>query len=142
MSDHRVKISVKSDHHALQNLSSNPTDKVTEFDSKDLEFSDIEPFPALNLNIFVRDQSRDWWLFFVGSQIYSQSFPSTWLLTGWTFLVSSFVDSTNFYTLFLIFLKISWSFKSIVKLVKMNNSFKHCVDYVYNFLSMVSEKVI
>ncbi len=34
MSDHRVKISVKSDHHALQNLSSNPTDKVTEFDSR------------------------------------------------------------------------------------------------------------
>ncbi len=34
MSDHRVKNSLKSDHHALQNLSSNPTDKVTEFDSK------------------------------------------------------------------------------------------------------------
>jgi hypothetical protein len=33
VSDHRVKISVKSDHQALQNLSSNPTDKVTEFDN-------------------------------------------------------------------------------------------------------------
>ncbi len=33
MSDHRVKISVKSDHHAHHNLSSNPTDKVAEFDS-------------------------------------------------------------------------------------------------------------
>jgi hypothetical protein len=34
MSDHRVKISVELDHHALQNLSSNLTDKVTEFDSR------------------------------------------------------------------------------------------------------------
>jgi hypothetical protein len=34
MSDYRVKISVKSDNHALHNLSSNPTDKVSEFDNK------------------------------------------------------------------------------------------------------------
>jgi hypothetical protein len=39
VSDHRVKISVKSDHHALQNLSSNPTDKVTEFDSSVFQHS-------------------------------------------------------------------------------------------------------
>jgi hypothetical protein len=38
VSDHRVKISVKSDHHALQNLRSNPTDKVTEFDSNYQKF--------------------------------------------------------------------------------------------------------
>jgi hypothetical protein len=31
--DYQVKISAKSDHHALHNLSSNPTDKVTEFDN-------------------------------------------------------------------------------------------------------------
>ncbi len=34
MSDYCVKISVKSDNHALHNLSSNPTDKVSEFDNK------------------------------------------------------------------------------------------------------------
>ncbi len=34
MSDYGVKISVKSDNHALHNLSSNPTDKVSEFDNK------------------------------------------------------------------------------------------------------------
>ncbi len=34
MSDYCVKISVKPDNHALQNLSSNPTDKVSEFDNK------------------------------------------------------------------------------------------------------------
>ncbi len=33
MSDYCVKISVKSDNHALHNLSSNPTDKVSEFDN-------------------------------------------------------------------------------------------------------------
>ncbi len=37
MSDYCVKISVKSDNHALHNLSSNPTDKVSEFDNKDSE---------------------------------------------------------------------------------------------------------
>jgi hypothetical protein len=47
VSDHRVKISVKSDHHALPNLSSNPTDKVTEFDSN-LECK-ICPISLLNL---------------------------------------------------------------------------------------------
>ncbi len=36
MSDYCVKISVKSDYHALHNLSSNPTDKVSEFDNRDL----------------------------------------------------------------------------------------------------------
>jgi hypothetical protein len=36
MSDYYVKISVKSDNHALHNLSSNPTDKVSEFDNKNL----------------------------------------------------------------------------------------------------------
>jgi hypothetical protein len=33
MSDYCVKISVKSDNHALHNFSSNPTDKVSEFDN-------------------------------------------------------------------------------------------------------------
>jgi hypothetical protein len=33
MPEYRVKISGNSDHNALYNLSSNPTDKVTEFDS-------------------------------------------------------------------------------------------------------------
>jgi hypothetical protein len=39
MSDSRVEISVKLDRHALNNLSSNPTDKVTEFDSKTWKLS-------------------------------------------------------------------------------------------------------
>jgi hypothetical protein len=33
MPDYHVEISVKSDHHALQNLSSNPTAKVIESDN-------------------------------------------------------------------------------------------------------------
>jgi hypothetical protein len=36
MSDYCVKISVKSDNHALHNLSSNPTDKVSEFDNNQI----------------------------------------------------------------------------------------------------------
>ncbi len=34
MPDYQVKISAKSDHHALYNSSLNPTAKVTEFDNK------------------------------------------------------------------------------------------------------------
>jgi hypothetical protein len=34
MPDYQVKISAKSNHHALHNLSSNPTAKVTEFDKQ------------------------------------------------------------------------------------------------------------
>ncbi len=43
MSDYRVKISDKSDHHTPQNLSSNPTDKKSKIDNRiflcDLKFN-------------------------------------------------------------------------------------------------------
>ncbi len=47
MSDYCVKNSVKSDNHALHNLSSNPTDKVSEFDNSSCEIISIVSNPVI-----------------------------------------------------------------------------------------------